>query len=112
MHIGSFHKDRHGFVGRVHTLGLDLTLAIVPAEPSESENAPDWRVHLGEHEVCLEAGAGWDRTGDKAGRYISLLLDCPTLPQPLRARLFKSEQHEGLHQLVWTRAQPQIEKVG
>jgi uncharacterized protein (DUF736 family) len=111
MHIGSFHKNAFGFVGRIHTLGLDLALAIVPAEPSDIENAPDWRVHLGGNEVGLEAGAGWDRTGDKAGRYISLQLDCPTLGQPIRARLFRSEQHEGLHQLVWTRPQLQAEKA-
>ena len=68
MHIGSFHRTRHGFEGRIYTLGLDLPLAIVPAEPSDAENAPDWRVHIGESSVGPEAGAGWDRTGDKAGR--------------------------------------------
>jgi uncharacterized protein (DUF736 family) len=112
MQIGNFRKTRHGFEGRVHTLGLDLPFVIVPAESSDSENAPDWRIHLGENEIGPEAGAGWDRTGDKAGRYVSMLIDCPTLPQPIRARLFKSDQHEEVHHLVWTRSQPQSERAG
>jgi uncharacterized protein (DUF736 family) len=112
MHIGSFQKIGPNFVGRIHTLGLDLALAIVPAGSSDADDAPDWRVHVGENELGPEAGAGWDRTGDKAGRYISLQLDGPTLVHPIRARLFRSEQHNGLHQLVWTRPQPQAEKQG
>jgi uncharacterized protein (DUF736 family) len=111
MHIGSFQKIGPNYVGRIYTLGLDLAVVLVPAEPSDADNAPDWRVHIGENETGPEAGAGWDRTGDKAGRFISLQLDCPTFPQPIRARLFKSDRHAGLHDLAWTRAQPQTEKA-
>jgi uncharacterized protein (DUF736 family) len=101
--IGSFQRTRHGYDGRVHTLGLDAQLYLVAAESSDAENAPDWRIHMGDSEVGPEVGAGWDRIGEKAGAYIALLIDCPTLVQPIRANLFKSGQHEGLHHLVWSR---------
>lgn len=111
MHIGSFQKIGPNYAGRIYTLGIDLALVIVPAEPSDADNAPDWRVHIGENAAGPEAGAGWDRTGDKAGRFISLLLDCPTFAQPIRARLFRSDRQDGLHELAWTRPQPQAEKA-
>lgn len=110
MHIGSFQKIGPSFAGRIYTLGLDLALFIVPAEPIDADNPPDWRVHIGENELGPEAGAGWDRTGDKAGRYVSLQLDCPTFAQPIRARLFRSDRQQGLHDLVWTRPQPRDER--
>lgn len=101
--IGSFHRTRHGYEGRIHTLNLDVQLCLVPAEASDTENMPDWRIHLGDSEVGLEVGAGWDRTGEKAGAYVALVLDCPTLVQPIRANLFASSQHDGLYQLLWSR---------
>ena len=41
-----------------------------------------------------EVGAGWKRTGEKAGDYVSLLLDDPALTQPIRANLFQSDDEE------------------
>ena len=37
-----------------------------------------------------EIGAGWKRTGEKAGEYVSLVIDDPALAQPIRANLFQS----------------------
>jgi uncharacterized protein (DUF736 family) len=87
--IGQFTRETTGFVGRVHTLTLYRELTIVPAEPSDAENAP-------------EIGAGWKRTGERAGEYLSLLIDDPALPQPIRANLF-CDDGGAAWSLHWTR---------
>lgn len=108
--IGSFERTSHDFEGRIHTFGIDAAISIVPAEAGDAENAPDWRVYLGAHETGLEIGAGWNRIGDKAGAYISLQIDCPSLPQPIHANLFQSNSGQGLHHLLWNRPQRRDER--
>src|SRR5690606_18277946 len=88
--IGQFTREESGFVGRVQTLTLLRELTIVPTEGSGTENAPDYRVHHGA-EDGPEVGAAWKRTGEKAGEYLSVLLDDPALPQPIRANLFQDD---------------------
>ena len=80
--IGEFTRGKSGFTGRIRTIALDVELAIVPSEPSDAENMPDYRVRIGD-EDGPEAGVGWKRTGERAGEYIALLIDDPTLPQPV-----------------------------
>ena len=46
-YIGTFTATRDGFEGRLQTLTLDTRLALVPAQPSETENAPDYQ-HVAE----------------------------------------------------------------
>lgn len=99
--IGSFTTTRDGFSGRLKTLTIDRALTLVPAEHSDAENAPDYRILAGEGDDTFEVGAGWKRTGDKAGAYVAVLIDDPALLQPLRANLFRSEQGE--HVLMWSR---------
>ena len=41
-----------------------------------------YRVHLGDGDGP-EIGAGWKRTGEKAGEYVSLVIDDPALAQPI-----------------------------
>jgi len=79
--IGSFTRTETGFTGRVEALGIDAPLTFVPAKSSDAENAPDYRIHHGA-EDGPEIGAGWKRTGEKAGEYVALLIDDPTFPQP------------------------------
>jgi uncharacterized protein (DUF736 family) len=100
--IGSFTRDTSGYSGRVHTLTLDFDAAIVAAEPNDAENAPDFRVHLGDADGP-EIGAGWKRTGEKAGEYVSLLIDDPTFVQPLRANLFRDDDKGAAWSLHWSR---------
>ena len=100
--IGQFTRTQAGYSGRVRTLSLDLAIVFVPADNTEVENAPDYRIRLGD-EDGIEIGAGWLQTGGRAGTYISVILDDPSLAQPIRARLFQSDEnghHWGLH---WTR---------
>ena len=68
----------------------------------DTENAPDYRIHAGD-EDGPEVGAGWRRTGDKAGEYVSLQIDDPTFTQPLRANLFQSGSDRSAFHLLWTR---------
>ena len=101
--IGEFTRETAGFVGRVHTFTLFREITIVPAEPSDADNAPDYRVHNG-NEEGLEIGAGWKRTGERAGDYIALVIDDPALPQPIRANLFRSDDGGASWSLHWNRA--------
>lgn len=107
--IGQFTRDKSGFTGRIQTLSFTHDLSLVPAYSSDAENAPDYRVHLGDSEG-LEIGAGWKRTGEKAGEYVSLLIDDPTLMQPIRANLFRSADDHAIWVLNWNRPPKRSER--
>ena len=98
--IGQFAAGKKNFVGSIHTLTIMQELTIVPAEESDTENAPDYRVHRGDADGP-EVGAAWKRTGEKAGEYLSVLLDDPALPQPIRAKLFQSNDDPSVWTLRW-----------
>ena len=100
--IGTFTRTEHGFAGRLRTLSLDLELTLVPADASDADNAPDFRVHAGD-ENGPEVGGGWKRTGERAGEYISLQIDDPSFAQPIRANLFQSGSNRSAFHLLWTR---------
>jgi uncharacterized protein (DUF736 family) len=101
--IGEFTRETTGFVGRVHTFTLFREITIIPAEPSDADNAPDYRVHNG-NEEGPEIGAGWKRTGERAGDYIALVIDDPALPQPIRANLFRNDDGGASWSMHWNRA--------
>jgi len=100
--IGTFTRETTGFVGRIHTFTLFRELTIVPAEPSDAENAPDYRIHHG-NDDGPEIGAAWKRTGERAGEFIALVIDDPALPQPIRANLFRDDDNGGSWSLHWSR---------
>lgn len=101
MRIGTFRAVGGGYIGQLRTLTLTIDLTLVPADPSHSENAPDFRVLAGEGDEAREVGAGWKHVGDKAGDFVSLQIDDPAFVQPLRANLFKGDDNG--HVLVWSR---------
>src|SRR3546814_5532432 len=45
--IGEFTRTKNGYAGRIRTLSLDVEIALIPAEHTDAENAPDYRVHHG-----------------------------------------------------------------
>ncbi len=98
--IGMFTREETGFVGRIHTLTLYREITLVPAEPSDTKNAPNFRVHQGTDEGP-EIGAGWNRTGGRAGDFIALTIDDPTLPQPIYAFLYHDS--DAFWSLHWSR---------
>lgn len=100
--IGEFTRTTSGYSGRLRILTLNAELVLLPAEHSDVENAPDYRVHLSD-EDGPEVGAGWKHTGERAGEYVSLLLDDPTLQRPIRANLFQSADDKSTWGLFWNR---------
>jgi uncharacterized protein (DUF736 family) len=102
-HIGQFSRTKDGFRGRLKTLTLDAELTLVPTERTGAENAPDYRIHIGTEDQALEVGAGWKRIGEKAGDYVSVLIDDPALPHPIHANLFYSVSEDGAYLLTWNR---------
>jgi uncharacterized protein (DUF736 family) len=104
--IGTFKRTKTGISGRIRTLALDAELVLIPVDKRDAENAPDYRIHLRDNdgaEVGPEVGAGWKRTGEKAGDYISLQLDDPTFAQPIRANLFQANEAGTAFDLQWNR---------
>ena len=110
--IGEFTRDETGFIGHLGTLLLHPDIIIVAADPSDAENAPDYRVHLFDgmsNETGPEIGAAWRRTGEKAGEYLSVLIDDPSWPQPIRANLFRDDDAGASWSLHWNRPKPREE---
>jgi uncharacterized protein (DUF736 family) len=79
--IGTFSRKDDGFFGRIRTLTLDIEVAILPVDETDVENAPNHRVFAAGQEV----GAAWDRTGERAGSYLSVSIDDPSFVEPIRA---------------------------
>ncbi|NCP12707.1 MAG: DUF736 domain-containing protein [Sphingomonadales bacterium] len=101
MRIGTFVAADGGFSGRLHSLTLDIALILEPIPASDSDKAPDYRVMAGDDNKTREVGAAWKHVGEKAGAFVTLLLDDPAFVQPLRANLFQGDGNE--HVLVWSR---------
>lgn len=108
--IGQFSRTKSGYTGRVRTLTIDAELVLVPADNSDAENAPDFRIHLGPDEDGPEIGAGWKRTGEKAGDYVSLQIGDPTFGHPIRANLFQSADDKSAWGLHWNRPPKRAER--
>jgi uncharacterized protein (DUF736 family) len=107
--IGQFIRTPAGYSGRVRTLSFDVELCLVAVDGDVVEQAPSYRVHLGD-EDGPEVGAGWNHTGPTAGAFVSIVLDDPVFTQPIRARLFQSDgdgREWGLH---WSRRAPRAGK--
>lgn len=100
--IGNFRRTATGFAGRIRTLSFNTEFVILPAEPSDAENAPDYCVHLGDAEGP-EVGAGWTRTGERAGEFVAIVLDDPVFLAPIRARLFRDVDDDTAWSLHWNR---------
>ncbi|ATQ68884.1 MULTISPECIES: DUF736 domain-containing protein [Methylosinus] len=107
--IGRFTRTTSGYSGAIRTLSLDAQIILVLSDHGGAENAPDYRILLDDDEGP-EIGAAWKRVGEKAGDYVSLLLDDPALAQPIRANLFQSSEDKSSWLLHWTRLQKRSER--
>ena len=66
---------------------------------NQSNQKPDWVPE----NAGAEFGAGWKRSGETAGDYVSLQLDDPTFEHPIRANLFQSADDKSAWGLHWNR---------
>ncbi|GGB55872.1 DUF736 domain-containing protein [Blastomonas aquatica] len=104
MIIGSFEFTQDGYSGSLHTLCLDAQITLVPTQLNESEHTPDWKVFRGSVDEGVEIGAGWNRTGKRAGSYVALQIDDPGFVQPLRAILVPAGADDSAWHLLWSRS--------
>ena len=100
--IGQFVRENDGFIGDLTTLSLHQDIIIVAAEPSDAENAPDYRVHL-DDENGPDIGGAWKRVGERAGDYIALEVDSPLFPSPFRPVLFRADDEGRTFRFSWKR---------
>lgn len=108
--IGHFTRARNGYARRIRTLTVDVEVVLVPAEYSNAENAPDYRLQLGSDVDGPEVGAAWMRVGEKAGDYIALILDGPAFSMPIRVNLFQPAGDKSAWDLHWSRSSRRSEQ--
>ena len=96
--IGSFTAVADGYSGTIRTLTVNVKAKIIANDQKKSEGAPDFRVYSGRAEL----GAAWKAktNGDEPRDYLSVQLDDPSFPEPIRAALFEDD---GVAFLVWNR---------
>jgi uncharacterized protein (DUF736 family) len=64
--IGQFTRDKSGFTGRIQTLFFYRDLSLVPAESSDAENAPDYRIQSGDDKSAWVLN--WNRPPKRGDR--------------------------------------------
>jgi uncharacterized protein (DUF736 family) len=99
--IGTFTPAKDGgWTGSIHTLTINAKLRFVPNDNRDSDTAPAFRIFIGRSRV----GDAWSArsNGDTPKDYLRVRLDDPSLPEPMSAALFQSDDGTGA-QLVWSR---------
>ena len=96
--IGTFKPDKDGYAGTIRTLTLNAKVRIVANDHKHAAGAPDFRVLAGVSEI----GAAWRKTADDQSSYLSVRLDDPSLPAPIRAALIEKTE-DGVLRLLWRR---------
>jgi uncharacterized protein (DUF736 family) len=97
MIIGNFKPAGDSFAGTIKTLTFRIDAAFTPAD-KKSEKSPDYRVTTGDTDI----GAAWKDTSDSGNAYLSVQLDDPSLPAPIKCALLKTGATQG-YSLVWDR---------
>ena len=99
--IGTFAPAKDGgWTGSIHTLTINTKVRLVPNDNRDNENAPVFRVFVGQSRI----GDAWAArsSGDSPKDYLRVRLDDPSLPEPISAALFQSDDGNEA-QLVWNR---------
>jgi uncharacterized protein (DUF736 family) len=104
--IGTFTPDKEGggWTGSIRTLTINAKARLVPNEKRESENAPAFRVFVGQSRIGDARTAR--SSGDNPVDYLRVRLDDPTLPEPISAAFFQSKDGKDA-QLIWNRRSDQ-----
>lgn len=99
--IGTFTPAKDGgWTGSIRTLTIDAKVRLIPNDNREHENSPAFRIFAGQSRI----GDAWEAYfgEDQPRPYLRVKLDDPSLPEPLSAALFPSEDGKEA-QLVWNR---------
>jgi len=103
MIIGNFQKEGESYFGNVLTMTQNIAVSIKPIKSNGKEGSPTHRVFT-KARSGNDIGAAWSSTSDKTGKeYLSVKLDDPYLPAPIRANLIEPEDQDGKLILIWTR---------
>jgi uncharacterized protein (DUF736 family) len=104
--IGAFTPDKEGggWTGSIRTLTMNVKVRLIRNENREGDNAPAYRVFVGQSRV----GDAWMARsgGDNPKDYLRVRLDDPSLPEPITAALFPSKEGKEA-QLIWNRRSEQ-----
>ena len=95
MIIGRFQKHESGFSGSIDTLGLQVN----PVRFVRREKGADYALQGPDNG---ELGAAWRKAGEW-GDYLSVKLDCPSLPAPINATMKLTADTDGFYRLNWQR---------
>ena len=87
-------------IGSIRTLTIDAKVRLVPNDNRENENAPAFRVLVGQSRI----GDAWAArsSGENPKDYLRVRIDDPSLYEPINAALFPSDDGNAA-QLVWNR---------
>lgn len=109
--IGVFAPTEDGFTGHIKTLFLDIEATLTPPKDASHDNAPDYRITLGNGADGATIGFARNRKTEEGRAFISFVIDDPTLPSPIFAVLFPTDRSDKTHHLYWTRASRKDDKV-
>jgi uncharacterized protein (DUF736 family) len=93
--IAQFQKESYGFSGAIETLAFQLN----PVRMKARDKGADYGIYGPDD---CELGAAWRRTGEY-GDYLSVKLDCPSLPAPINATMRLTPGNDGFYVLRWQR---------
>ena len=95
MIIGRFQKHEGGFLGSVET----LTIHVDQVRFIKRDKGANFELRGPEDG---ELGAAWIKSGE-FGDYLSVRLDCPSLPAPINATMKLTASDDGMYLLRWQR---------
>jgi uncharacterized protein (DUF736 family) len=94
--IGEFEQENTGFIGGIEALGIQMKGVRFKSQ----DKGADYTIYG--PDGIGELGAAWLKSGDY-GDYLSVRLDCPTLPAPINATMKMTPTEDGLYVLRWQR---------
>lgn len=95
--IGTFTRKGNAYTGTIETITLTAEARFVAID-TESRKGPNFRIIAGN----AECGAAWKQRSDKGNDYLSVILDDPSFPAPIRASLVETNI-KGEYALLWSR---------
>jgi uncharacterized protein (DUF736 family) len=109
--VGKFKPDEKSgdYSGAIRTLAIDLPRVRICLVEKRTPESPDFAVCavLSGGEM-VEIGAGWKRTSQAGMRYVSMLLDDPSMPAPLNLAMMPPGEGDGdTWRALWSRPSSQ-----